>query len=108
MKKKVVFVLFALVAMALISCVAIEREKRAAQIVEMSADDVKACQVLGNIDADIVAMSISQGSRDDSIALAKQQAKKLALDMGATNVVFDKLGKDGSKLTGKAYKCVSK
>jgi hypothetical protein len=106
MKKKVVFVLFALVAMALISCVAIEREKCAAQIVEMSADAVKACQVLGNIDADIAATW--EGHRDNLIALAKQQAKELALDMGATNVVFDKLGEVGSKLTGKAYKCVSK
>jgi len=105
MKKKVVFVLFALVAMALISCVTLEREKRAAQIVEMSADAVKACQVLGNIDADIDA---SGGRMDDYIALAKQKAKKLALDMGATNVMFDKLGEGGSKLTGKAYKCVSK
>ena len=103
MKKKAVFVLFALAAMALISCATLEKEHRAVQIPEMSAGDVKSCQFLGNVDAEIY--SIAGSTMDNFIASAKQRAKMQALDMGANSVVFNKPGGVGSTLTGRAYKC---
>jgi hypothetical protein len=106
MKKKTVFVWIALVTIVLISCAAIEKSKHAALIVEGSARDVESCKFLGNVGADIVAYSTGT-SADTFVASAKQHAKEIALDMGATNVVFDAPGGVGSRLTGKAYKCAS-
>ncbi|HUN54635.1 MAG TPA: DUF4156 domain-containing protein [Smithella sp.] len=103
MKKKAVFVLFALAAMALISCATLMKEHNAVQLPELSAADVKSCQFLGNIHAEIY--SIAGSTMDNFIASAKQRAKIQALDMGADTVVFDKPGGVGSILTGKAYKC---
>ncbi|HUN56273.1 MAG TPA: hypothetical protein VMU29_14065 [Smithella sp.] len=101
--EKGVFRIICFSGCSLNSCATLEKEHRAVQIPEMSAGDVKSCQFLGKIDAEIY--SIAGSTMDNFIASAKQRAKMQALDMGATGVVFDKLGGVGSTLTGKAYKC---